>query len=234
MYIGATRVPLWKPTPISRIFLIPSILIFILIRHHHHRATMVKVQPHKKVVTQSDSRRQASTVAKQSVLPSRDPRTVCMTEGDLDVLKTSFRANRWPERAEKERIAQLIGKYVSPLSSFNFFFIGNLANFCGRSYEKVHHWFSNQRQKLANVEKAMKTPRNPQTPLRSSSNLGVTHMGGTGRAAAKDGKREALPSQAAFVREDSSDRSDISVEDGARILLEFIASAWAAHGTPSP
>lgn len=82
----------------------------------------------------------------------------------------------------------------------------------------------------------MKTPRNPQA-LRSSSNLGATHMGGTGRAAAKDGKREALPrtqSQAVFVREDSSDRSDISVEDGARILLEFIASAWAAHGTPSP
>jgi len=177
---------------------------------------MVKVQPHKKIVTQSDSRRQASTVAKQSVLPSRDPRTVCMTEGDLGVLQASFRANRWPERAEKERLAQLIGK----------------------SYEKVHHWFSNQRQKMANVEKAMKTPRNPQTPLRSSSsNLGATHMGGTGRAVAKDGKREALTrtqSQTTFVREDSSDRSDISVEDGARILLEFIASAWAAHETPSP
>ena len=187
---------------------------------------MVKVQPHKKIVAQSDSRRQASTFAKQSVLPSRDPRTVCMTEGDLGVLQASFRANRWPERAEKERLAQLIGKYVSPFSLF----FGYVAHFFERSYEKVHHWFSNQRQKMANVEKAMKTPRNPQA-LRSSSNLGATHMGGTGRAAAKDGKCEA---QSVFVREDSSDRSDISVEDGARILLEFIASAWAAHGTPSP
>ena len=193
---------------------------------------MVKVQPHKKLVAQSDSRRQASTVAKQSVLPSRDPRTVCMTEGDLGVLQASFRANRWPERAEKEWLAQLIGKYVSPFSLL----FGYVAHFLERSYEKVHHWFSNQRQKMANVEKAMKTPRNPQA-LRSSSNLGVTHMGGTGRAAAKDGKREALTrtqSQSVFVREDSSDRSDISVEDGARILLEFIASAWAAHETPSP
>jgi len=98
---------------------------------------MVKLQPHKKIVAQSDSRRQASTLAKQSVLPSRDPRTVCMTENDLDILRASFRANRWPERAEKERLAQLISK----------------------SYEKVHHWFSNQRQKLANVEKAMKTSK---------------------------------------------------------------------------
>jgi len=159
-----------------------------------------------------------------------------MTEGDLGVLQASFRANRWPERAEKERLAQLIGKYVSP---FSLFFLSSLDTwliFFERSYEKVHHWFSNQRQKMANVEKAMKTPRNPQA-LRSSSNLGATHMGGTGRAAAKDGKREALPrtqSKTAFVREDSSDRSDISVEDGARILLEFIASAWAAHETPSP
>jgi hypothetical protein len=75
---------------------------------------MVKLQPHKKVVVQSDLRRQhhASTVAKQAVLPNRDPRTVCMTEGELSHLLASFRANRWPERAEKERLAQLIGKYV--------------------------------------------------------------------------------------------------------------------------
>ncbi len=75
---------------------------------------MVKVQPHKKIVVQSDLRRQhASTVAKQAVLPTnRDPRTVCMTEGELSYLLASFRANRWPERAEKERLAQLIGKYV--------------------------------------------------------------------------------------------------------------------------
>jgi hypothetical protein len=75
---------------------------------------MVKLQPHKKIVVQSDLRRQASTVAKQAVLPSRDPRTVCMTEGELGYLLSSFRVNRWPERAEKERLAQLIGKYVLP------------------------------------------------------------------------------------------------------------------------
>lgn len=76
---------------------------------------MVKVQPHKKIVVQSDLRRQhASTLAKQAVavLPTRDPRTVCMTEGELSYLLASFRANRWPERAEKERLARLIGKYV--------------------------------------------------------------------------------------------------------------------------
>ena len=73
---------------------------------------MVKLQPHKKIVIQSDLKRHASTVAKQAVLPSRDPRTVCMTEGELGYLLASFRANRWPERAEKERLAQLIGKYV--------------------------------------------------------------------------------------------------------------------------
>ena len=107
MYIGATRVPSPEThtTPIE-IFLIPLLHI------------MVKLQPHKKIVAQSDSRRQASNLAKQSVLPSRDPRTVCMTENDLGILQASFRANRWPERAEKERLAQLINKYVS-----TFFFL---------------------------------------------------------------------------------------------------------------
>jgi len=52
---------------------------------------MVKVQPHKKIVVQSDFKAQhASTVAKQTVLPSRDPRTVCMTEGELSYLLASF------------------------------------------------------------------------------------------------------------------------------------------------
>lgn len=108
MYIGATRVPSPEThtTPIQ-----------IFLNHHHihtrnHRVIMAKLQPHKKIVAQSDSRRQASTLAKQSVLPSRDPRTVCMTENDLDILRASFRVNRWPERAEKERLAQLINKYV--------------------------------------------------------------------------------------------------------------------------
>ena len=116
MYIGATRVPSPEThtTPIQ-----------IFLNHHHihtrnHRVIMAKLQPHKKIVAQSDSRRQASTLAKQSVLPSRDPRTVCMTENDLDILRASFRVNRWPERAEKERLAQLINKYVVVSFIFGF------------------------------------------------------------------------------------------------------------------
>jgi hypothetical protein len=76
---------------------------------------MVKFQSHKKLVIESVSRRQASPGAKQVVLSScRDPRTVCMTEDELAYLQASFRVNRWPERAEKERLARLIGKYVGP------------------------------------------------------------------------------------------------------------------------
>ncbi|KAH9998014.1 hypothetical protein BJV77DRAFT_982774 [Russula vinacea] len=156
---------------------------------------MAKLQPHKKIVVQSDLRRHAST-------------------GELGHLLASFRVNRWPERAEKERLAQLIGK----------------------SYEKIHHWFSNQRQKMANVEKAIKKTRTPQTPPRPS-HVTVTHIGGTGPAKVPHEKHETLlrgQAPDAFVREDSSDMSDISVEDGARILLDFIASVRAAHGTPSP
>ena len=103
MYIGAARVP--PKEPISTRSLVHSNRI------QHHR-TMGKLQSHKKIVIQSDLKRQASMVAKQSVLPSRDPRTVCMTERDLGYLLDSFQANRWPERGEKERLAQLIGKYV--------------------------------------------------------------------------------------------------------------------------
>jgi hypothetical protein len=73
---------------------------------------MVKLQSHKKIIIESDLRRQASTDAKQAVLPTRDPRTVCMTKEELSYLHASFRVNRWPGRAEKERLARLIGKYV--------------------------------------------------------------------------------------------------------------------------
>jgi hypothetical protein len=109
-----------------------------------------------------------------------------------------------------------------------------------RSYEKVHHWFSNQRQKMANVEKAMKKPRTPHTPPRSSSSsVAVSHIGepGTEPVEVKHEEREtSLDAQTpdAFTREASSDMSDISVEDGARLLLDFIASVRAAQGTPSP
>ena len=82
---------------------------------------MVKLQSHKKIVIESDSRRQSSPDAKQAVLSSRDPRTVCMTEAELAFLRASFRVNRWPERAEKERLARIIGKYVG-LSLIFFFF----------------------------------------------------------------------------------------------------------------
>lgn len=85
---------------------------------------------------------------------------------------------------------------------------------------------------MANVEKAIKKTRTPHTPPRPSNT--VTHIGGTGPA--DDKRKTLLRAQASdnFVREDSSDMSDISVEDGARILLDFIASVRAAHGTPSP
>jgi hypothetical protein len=141
-----------------------------------------------------------------------------MTEGELSYLLASFRANRWPERAEKERLAQLIGK----------------------SYEKVHHWFSNQRQKMANVEKAIKKTRSPHTPPRSSSSsVAASHVGGPGiePVNVKHEERETLLGAQppdAFMREASSDMSDTSVEDGARLLLDFIASVRAAQGTPSP
>jgi hypothetical protein len=79
---------------------------------------MVKLQSHKKIAIESDSRRQASIDAKQAVLSSRDPRTVCMKEAELAYLQASFRVNRWPERAEKERLARIIGKYVSPFVIF--------------------------------------------------------------------------------------------------------------------
>ena len=80
---------------------------------------MVKLQCHKKLVIESDSRRQASTDAKQVILSScRDPRTVCMSDDELAYLRASFRVNRWPERAEKERLARLIGKYVGLFAIF--------------------------------------------------------------------------------------------------------------------
>ena len=110
---------------------------------------------------------------------------------------------------------------------------------CERSYEKVHHWFSNQRQKMANVEKAMKKTRSQHTPPRSSSSAAVSHIGepGTEPIKVEHEEREALleaPDPDAFTREASSDMSDVSVEDGARLLLDFIASVRAAQCTPSP
>jgi len=174
---------------------------------------MVKLQSHKKLVIESDSRRQASSYAKQAVLSScRDPRTVCMTEDELAYLQASFRVNRWPERAEKERLAHLIGK----------------------SYEKVHHWFSNQRQKLANVEKALHHPAASEIPLQPC-NLSIMHMMGTAPAMFKSEEYGVRPrTQDPFMCKGIPERSDVSVEDGARLLLEFVASVRAAHRTPSP
>ncbi|KAF8272243.1 hypothetical protein EI94DRAFT_1697595 [Lactarius quietus] len=161
---------------------------------------MVKLQSHKKIVIESDSRRQTSADAKQAVLSSRDPRTVCMTEDELAYLRASFRVNRWPERAEKERLARTIGK----------------------SYEKVHHWFSNQRQKMALVEKALQHPPTSETPPQPR-NFSIVHM--TEATSAKNSPEECrgIP-----------ERPDVSVENGARLLLEFVANVRAAHRTPSP
>jgi len=161
---------------------------------------MAKFQshPHKKITIHSDLKRQASTVARQAVLRPRDPRTVCMTKDELGLLQASFRLNRWPERAEKERLAQLIGK----------------------SYEKVHHWFSNQRQKMANVEKAIEPPT-------------TQHTGAAGPTKVKRETLPRAPTPDPFMREDSSDASDIPIEH-AHIFLEFVASVRAAYRTPSP
>jgi hypothetical protein len=94
---------------------------------------------------------------------------------------------------------------------------------------------------MANVEKAMKKTngRTPHTPPRSSSSVAVSHIGGPGTESVKvehEERETLLGAQApdAFTREASSDMSDISVEDGARLLLDFIASVRAAQGTPSP
>lgn len=94
---------------------------------------------------------------------------------------------------------------------------------------------------MANVEKAIKKTRSPHTPPRSSSDVAVavSHIGGPGTESVKvkhEERETLLGAQApdAFTREASSDMSDISVEDGARILLDFIASVRAAQGTPSP
>ena len=99
---------------------------------------------------------------------------------------------------------------------------------------------------MANVEKAMKkTTRTPHTPppRSSSSSVAVSHIGGERGIEPVKVKREeretllgAAHHQApdAFTREASSDMSDISVEDGARLLLDFFASVRAAQSTPSP
>ncbi|KAH9065526.1 hypothetical protein EDB87DRAFT_1679985 [Lactarius vividus] len=170
---------------------------------------MVKFQSHKKIVIESDSRRSTPTDVKHAVLSSRDPRTVCMTEDELAYLRASFRVNRWPERAEKERLARLIGK----------------------SYEKVHHWFSNQRQKMANVEKALKHSAASETPLQPR----IVHMTGTGSTKVNPEEYGVRPrTQDGFMCKGIPERSDVSVEDGARLLLDFVASVRAAHRTPSP
>lgn len=104
---------------------------------------------------------------------------------------------------------------------------------------------------MANVEKAVKKTRSPHTPpprsSSSSSNVAVSHIGGGGGGSGRPGteplkvkheERETIlgahQAPDAFTREASSDMSDVSVEDGARILLDFIASVRAAQGTPSP
>ncbi len=183
---------------------------------------MVKLQSHKKTIIESVSRRQASTDAKQAVLSSRDPRTVCMTEHELAYLRASFRVNRWPERAEKERLARLIGKYVG---TFLYFFRLRLTS------SKVLY----QRQKLANVEKVLKHPATPETPMRYR-NLNIVQMTGTTSTKIKQEEHVGPRAQDTFMCKQTPEIADISVEDGARLLLGFVESVRAAHTsrTPSP
>jgi hypothetical protein len=87
---------------------------------------------------------------------------------------------------------------------------------------------------MANVEKVLHHPAASETPLQHR-NVSVVHMMGTAPAKFKPVEYGVRPrTQDAFMCKGIPERSDISVEDGARLLLEFVASVRAAHGTPSP
>jgi len=76
---------------------------------------------------------------------------------------------------------------------------------------------------MANVEKAVGPSR-------------TQHARATGPTKVKHEERETSPRAPTpddFMREDSSDASDIPIEH-ARIFLDFVASVRAAYRTPSP
>lgn len=87
---------------------------------------------------------------------------------------------------------------------------------------------------MALVEKAMQHPSASETDLQPRD-FGIAHM--TGATPAQNNPEEygVCPrTQDTFVYKGISDMSDVSVEDGARLFLEFVASVREAHGTPSP
>jgi hypothetical protein len=86
---------------------------------------------------------------------------------------------------------------------------------------------------VANIEKVLRSSGSPEaSPQRTNPSIARISIT---PAKIKSEKRETPPSaQNTFTREDMSGTSDISIEEGARILLEFVASVRAAQGTPSP
>ena len=88
---------------------------------------------------------------------------------------------------------------------------------------------------MALVEKALQPPSASETPLQPC-NFSIGHMTGAASAQNNPGEYGVCPktTQDGLMRKRIPDRSDVSVEDGARLLLEFVASVRAAHRTPSP
>lgn len=86
---------------------------------------------------------------------------------------------------------------------------------------------------MTKVEKTIKNNPALATPRRPSNT--VVHIGGTGLAPLANEKRKTQlrAKSSDFVvredREDSFDVSDMTVEDGAHLLLDFLARVRAAH-----
>ncbi|KAI0259815.1 hypothetical protein BC834DRAFT_846540 [Gloeopeniophorella convolvens] len=167
---------------------------------------MTRTQSLKKTVVQAGSRLTLTYYSPKDAVISvpRNPRTICMTKEDLYHLRISFDVNPWPDRDEKLRLADRIGK----------------------SYQKVNHWFSNQRQKMAAVEKAKdhdSSSSESSQPLRSGPTvLPKRHQ--------LESETPSSPSPSMPRSEaDSESSEDISVEHGARLLLDFAKRAQAEH-----
>ena len=87
---------------------------------------------------------------------------------------------------------------------------------------------------MALVEKAMQHSPASETALQPCD-FGIAHMRETTPAQNNPEEYGVRPrTQDTFVYKEISEMSDVSVEDGARLFLEFVASVRAAHGTPSP
>ncbi len=228
MYIGAPRVPPKEPIPTRNLLLITVHSHTTSPRHGQGPNSQKDRRPIRFKATTGFGCHQAGRATNQRSSYSLHDR------GRAKLLACLF-SGQSVARESRKGATRTAHRQVRVALSFDT----RIRLTLRRSYEKVHHWFSNQRQKMANVEKATKKTRTPQTPPRSPSDVPVSHIGGhgVGPVKVKQEERETLlraQASDAFTREASSDMSDISVEDGARLLLDFIASVRAAQGTPSP